>query len=399
MRARNVAVRLGVGGGGGNRSYSITVGDGVISTLGAVRASLFPRARSVFLIADEGLPSTTIEAAQAALRSGVRVHLATLAPSEADKSIETVQRLVTHMTAARMERAEPVVALGGGIVGDVAGFAAAIYRRGVPIIQCPTTLLAMVDASVGGKTGVNLDVPGPGGVMRLRKNMLGVFHQPAAVLCDVAVLDSLADDEFASGLAECVKHALLGPDWNDAGLLDWIRASAPGLRAREHTLLAELVARNVAIKAAVVEGDEREERTDGRGRMSLNMGHTVGHAIETMEAHAVIEGAARAAPGLKHGEAVALGLIAEAACGEALGVTRPGLSREIGELLGSLGLPTRIEGSIAYREVVNAMFDDKKVGGGKLRLAIPTGHAAECCVVVSDPNEDAIRAGLSAIGI
>jgi 3-dehydroquinate synthase len=140
-------------------------------------------------VADNGLPGLTIDMAADALRSsGRRVELASMTPSEPDKSMETVERLVTHMAAARLERGEPVVALGGGIGGDVAGFAASIYRRGVPLLQCPTTLLAMVDASVGGKTGVNLALPlSGGGEAVLKKNMVGAFHQPSLVVCDVEV--------------------------------------------------------------------------------------------------------------------------------------------------------------------------------------------------------------------
>jgi 3-dehydroquinate synthase len=405
--SREVPVRLseGSGGGaggsgsGGARSYSVVVGSGILGTLGARMRNLFGKSETgsrAFLVADDKLPQLTIEMARDALRSsGRRVELATMTATEEDKSLESVERLTTHMAAARLERGEPVVALGGGIVGDVAGFAAAIYRRGVPVIQCPTTLLAMVDASVGGKTGVNLGVPKAGGAVQLKKNMLGAFHQPSLVMCDVATLSSLPDDELACGLAECVKHALIGPDWGDPPLLEWISSHAIDFRGRLNPEFAELVTRNVSIKAKVVEGDEREERLDGKGRMCLNMGHTIGHAIETMDVQAVVGGAPRAETGLKHGEAVALGLIAEVVCGEQLGVTRKGLAVELAALFDTLGLPTAVRGLPPVQVIASAMMDDKKVGGGRLRMAVPNGAGG--CEIVNDLPDAAVLAGIQTI--
>src|SRR5262249_55537754 len=155
----------------------------------------------------------------------------------------------------KLERSDLVIALGGGLTGDVAGFAAATYRRGLPIIQCPTTLLAMVDASVGGKTGVNLELT-PGD---LKKNMVGAFHQPSAVIADVNVLTSLPDRTFRAGLAECLKHSMLSADFGDPGLQDWMLAQRDPLLRRVPATLTELVHRNVTVKAAVVGRDEREE--------------------------------------------------------------------------------------------------------------------------------------------
>ncbi len=405
--SREVPVRLsgGAGGGGGGtggggaRSYSVVVGTGILGTLGARCRDLFGRPEAgsrAFLIADDKLPPLTIEMARDALRSGGRrVELGTVTATEDQKSLGTAERLVTHMAAARLERGEPVIALGGGIVGDVAGFAAAIYRRGVPVIQCPTTLLAMVDASVGGKTGVNLGVPKSSGQIQLKKNMLGAFHQPSLVLCDVATLDSLPAEELSCGLAECVKHALIGADWGDHGLLEWTRTNAPEFKGRSYPKSVELVFRNVAIKAKVVEGDEREERLDGKGRMCLNMGHTIGHAIETMDVRAVVGGAARDESGLRHGEAVALGLIAEVVCGEQLGVTKHGLVGELVALFDSLGLPTAVQGLPPASIIVAAMMDDKKVGGGRIRMAVPNGAGG--CEIVTDLSEAAVAAAIQTI--
>lgn len=399
---REVRVRLG--GEAGDRAYSVVVGNGVLSEAGRRAREIVcgtQRPGRAFLVVDDGLPALTIEMGASALRAaGFRVEMASVHATEQapGKSLGTVERLVTHMAAARLERREPVVALGGGIVGDVAAFAAGVYRRGVPVMQCPTTLLSMVDASVGGKTGVNLAVPGVGGVVELKKNMVGVFHQPSLVVCDVAVLDSLADDELASGVAECVKHALLGADWGDAGLMAWTTSHAREILAKNTAELAELVGRNVAIKAHVVEGDEREERLDGLGRMSLNMGHTLGHALETMDVRGVVGGRARSEPGLKHGEAVAVGLVGEAAIGEALGVSRGGLADELERTLSDFGLPTRVSGVEALggvEAVVGAMMDDKKVGGGKLRVAVPTGgQGGHGCAIVESPARGAVEGGV-----
>lgn len=388
---RSVPVRLG------DRSYDVVVGRRLIGGLGARCRAIFGKPGRAFLIADDALPTHLTSLAADALRgAGYRLEFATITAREDLKSLATVERLVTHMGAARLERGQPVVALGGGIVGDVGAFAASIYRRGVPVVQCPTTLLAMVDASVGGKCGVNLEIPGAGGFLHLRKNMLGTFHQPVLVLCDVGTLDSLADDELSCGLAECLKHSLLGETWGDTGLLEWTRANAPALRARRPEALIELVMRNVAIKAQVVAGDEREERADGRGRIALNMGHTLGHAIETLDCRAVYrDGTKSDRVGLKHGEAVAIGLIAEALCGERAGLTEPGTSGLLGEVITELGLPVRAADLPGGDVIRDAMLDDKKVGGAKVRLAIPTGRGG--CEVLVSPVPGTIAEAIEAI--
>lgn len=370
-----------------DRSYDVIVGDGVLGSLGVRVRTLIGGSRA-FIVADDGLPDATIERARESLEGArLRVTLERVAPGERGKSIATTERLLESLCATAQERGEAVVALGGGIVGDVAGLVAALYRRGVPIVQCPTTLLAMVDASVGGKTGVNLAT---GAGRTLRKNMCGAFHQPTLVLIDVGVLDSLADRDLRCGLAECVKHAMLAI--GDSELFPWLERRASGVLARDRETLIELVARNVAMKARVVAGDERELHEHG-GRALLNLGHTFAHAIEGLD-HLTPTGDPRDAP-LRHGEAVALGLMAAASLGERVGLVDGEYSDRVRALLTGIGLPTSVGAMPPPRDVLAAMRHDKKVSGGRLRLIVPrSGGGAE---IVSEVEEDAVLSAISAI--
>lgn len=404
-------------------SYDVRVGAGIMASLGGVTRGLLPRARNALVVIDSNLPATTIRQARESLAAHeFRVHECMVAATEERKSLGSLDEILHAATRTRLERGEPIIALGGGIVSDLAGFAAAVYRRGVPVIQCPTTLLAMVDASVGGKTGVNLVSPSSNGAAAsLKKNMIGAFHQPIAVVCDVATLDSLPAREFRSGLAECIKHALLAPDWDDAPLLEWMTANLPAIVGGDAAARIELVARNVAIKARVVANDEREERTDHRGRVVLNMGHTVGHAIEPLACRPVIADVAgtdidretdtEADPGtspdtgldagLLHGEAVALGLIAETVTAEHLGRAAAGTSERVRVLLRAAHLPTRVAGLPSNAVILDAMRDDKKVQRGAVWLAVPSGveasGAGSACVVFEAADAGALGAGIDAI--
>jgi 3-dehydroquinate synthase len=240
------------------------------------------------------------------------------------------------------------VALGGGVVGDLAGFVAATYLRGVPYAQVPTTLLAMLDASVGGKVGV--DTP-------LGKNLVGAFHPPAIVVADPLTLLSLPDRVYRSGLAEAVKHGLIA----DSTYFTWIETSARKLLTQDLATLTHLVHRSVEIKAAVVSQDERE----GGIRAILNAGHTVAHGLEH-ESHYR----------LPHGEAVGLGLIAECRIAERMGLAPSGLADRVQALLRALGLPVKTGGTIQVAAVLEAMLHDKKNREGQVRLALPTGLGA-----------------------
>jgi 3-dehydroquinate synthase len=371
--------------------YDVAVGAGLLSTLGdTVRlttgAAFGARA---FLAFDRGLPADTVARAEASLAAaGFKPLRHTLSAAEPDKSIAHTTEMLAAMTAAAMDRLEPVVALGGGIIGDLAGFAAAIYRRGVPIVQCPTTLLAMVDASVGGKTGVNLATDDGD----LHKNMVGAFHQPRAVIADVEVLRSLPDRFFCAGLAECIKHAMIAADWGDPGLLDWTASAQPRIAAHDPATLIELVSRNARIKAAVVGRDEREQDQSG-GRALLNLGHTFAHAIEPLPGLSP-DGNPAHAP-LQHGEAVALGLVAAARCSVALGKCPADLADRTVAVLSGFGLPTKVRGLPPADQILARMHHDKKVLAGRLRLVLPTAPGR--ATVVADPPQAAVIAGIDAI--
>jgi len=267
---------------------------------------------------------------------------------------------------SRLGRWDPIIALGGGIVGDVAGFVAATYRRGVPVIQCPTTLLSMVDASVGGKTGVNLETDGV-----LRKNMAGSFWQPRAVIADTETLASLEPRVLRAGLGECLKHGLLSGE-TDPKLYDWTIEHLDEIRALDRATLVELVARNVAHKASVVLADEREESAHGVGRAALNLGHTFAHVIETIP-HLSPTNDDADSP-LMHGEAVLLGLVASAAVSVSLGKFDAEKAEALRSRIESLGVCTRLRGLPENAELIERMHSDKKVRGNQLRLILPTNR-------------------------
>ena len=264
-------------------------------------------------------------------------------PGEQSKTRDRWIELTDALFDRRLGRDSGVVALGGGVVGDLAGFVAATFARGVPYIQVPTTLLAMLDSSVGGKTGVDT----PHG-----KNLVGAFHPPAVVIADPMVLRTLPDREYRAGLAEAVKHGLIA----DAAYFETMERDTTGLLARTPAALEELVRRSVAIKAEVVSADERE----GGRRAVLNAGHTVAHAIELVSEFRVI-----------HGEAVGLGLLAETAMAERLGIADPGLHTRVRALLGRLGLPIRLPLPLPAERLVDAMAADKKNRGSQIRCAFP----------------------------
>ncbi|MEM7756485.1 MAG: 3-dehydroquinate synthase family protein [Planctomycetota bacterium] len=373
----------------GERGYEVRVGPGVSHVgLSWLEQILGARPGRAFVVLDSGLPAESAAALVSKVRASAdEVHTASVEPSERTKSLETLSDLLSRMVEARLERTDPVIAVGGGIVGDVAGFAAASYRRGVPVIQCPTTLLSMVDASVGGKTGINVEIGGG----RLVKNMAGAFWQPAIVLADVSTLSSLSDRVLRCGLAECLKHGLLGGSI-DPTLWSWTREALPNILAKDEATLTELVSRNVAVKAAVVGGDEREMSPAG-GRALLNLGHTYAHAIEPM-GHLSPTGDSSLAP-LQHGEAVALGVVAAAHAAAAMGLVDADFAEHTRETVAMAGLPTRVAGLPDDADLFEAMLDDKKVSGGTLRLIVPDGPGS--CRVVSGPERSSVMAGWAAI--
>lgn len=262
---------------------------------------------------------------------------------EAAKSLDQLGRVLEFLAAQRIDRTGAVFAVGGGVVGDLAGFAAAAYLRGVALHQVPTTLLAMVDSSVGGKTGINLSAG---------KNLVGAFHQPRAVYVDPRVLATLSSREFAAGMAEVIKYGLLG----DAELFDQLEATAlrPGSEA-----LAEVVRRCCVAKARVVEADEHELAKEG-GRALLNLGHTFGHAIEKVAGYG----------GYLHGEAVAIGLVAAARLSVELGLLGEDVPARIERVLEAHQLPTRLQVPLPLSQLQAATLRDKKVRAGRLRYVV-----------------------------
>lgn len=387
----------------GPDAYDVVVGHGVLADLGATLRT-HTRAASVLLVCDAALPDALVRTAEQSLQAAsLRTTRHSVAASERNKSLHTAQAIVEAAAGARLERTDAIVALGGGVVGDLAGFAASIYRRGIAIVHCPTTLLAMVDAAIGGKTAVNLLTPDA----RLLKNMAGTFHQPKGVLADTAALASLPPRHLRAGLAECVKHAMLAADANDPDLLAAMEQDAPAVGANNHdpaatTRLIDLIARNVAVKARVVERDTTEsagmrphpEPRHDAGREALNLGHTFGHALEAMQ-HLSPDADPAHAP-LHHGEAVALGLVAAAATAEAIGQLPPDSTARVRRLLDAIALPTRVADLPDDATILAAMMDDKKVMGGRLRLVLPWRELGRVRVA-EDPPREAVAAGLAAI--
>jgi len=340
----------------------------------------------VVLITDERVDAALGERVRGLLAASSLPLTATLVvpAGEASKSLPQAAELYTALAAAGVDRKTAIIALGGGVVGDLAGYVAATYLRGLPLVQIPTTLLAMVDSSVGGKTAVDL----PAG-----KNLVGAFYQPHLVLVDPACLATLPEREMHSGWGEIVKHAFIEgsvPGILAPTLLPTLRDRAALLVAGDPLVLTSMIARNVALKLAVVRGDEREETGL---RAILNTGHTAGHAIE---AAALADASADAGTPLLHGEAVALGLRAEAALAAMLDYCAADVPAAYGALLDAFGLPRRAADrglSLAIARVLPYIARDKKTVGGTTTWLLPTGSATEARVApYRDVPMDAVRA-------
>lgn len=337
----------------GERSYVITIGPGALSELGDRVAGL-GAPTGMLVVSNPVVARFYGEAALQSLRNaGIRAELVTVPAGERFKTLGTVKRIYDSLLDARIDRKGAVVALGGGVVGDMAGFAAASYLRGIDFHQVPTTLLAQVDASVGGKVGVDL----PRG-----KNLVGAFHQPRSVVIDTRTLDTLPARELRSGLAEVVKHGII----YDQEFFVFLDLYASELLARLECPMIEAVKRSVEIKRDVVEKDERESGL----RAILNYGHTVGHAIE------VLSGYGR----YRHGEASSIGMVTEALLAEREGVSERGLAREVARVLAKMRLPILMDASLSTQDIVRAVQLDKKTLGGTLRLALP-GTIGKCSIV------------------
>jgi 3-dehydroquinate synthase len=334
----------------GERSYDIVIGRGQLASLGARIAKLRPGAK-VAIVSDENVAARHLDAAVAAVKAGaLQVSTVVLPPGESTKSFGHLASLCDDLIAQRIERGDLVIALGGGVIGDLAGFAAAILRRGLDHVQVPTSLLAQVDSSVGGKTAID----SPQG-----KNLIGAFHQPVLVIADTALLDTLPAREFRAGYAEVAKYGLLG----DAAFFAWLEANwkdvFAGGPAREHA-----IATSCRAKAAIVARDERETGE----RMLLNLGHTFGHALEA---------AAGYSDRLLHGEAIAIGmaLAFEFSARRAL-LPKAAAERAIRHLA-AVGLPTHVSdvpgGTPGAEQLMALIAQDKKVTRGKLTFILARG--------------------------
>ena len=349
----------------GDRSYPIHIGDGLLGDT-ALLAAMLP-ARRVAVVTNDIVGPLYLPRLQATwAAAGATPLLEIVLPDgERHKTLPTVSRILDTLVANRFARDDLVVALGGGVVGDMAGFAAACYQRGIGFVQMPTTLLAQVDSSVGGKTGVNH----PGG-----KNLIGAFHQPRAVIADTATLATLPPRELRAGLAEVVKHALIC----DAAFFSWLEANADALLALDPVVLAHAVHRCCTIKAGVVSRDERETGE----RALLNLGHTFGHAIEQVTGFG---------PWL-HGEAVGVGLAMAAGMSQRAGWLPAADAARLDALLARLGLRTEARGAVTPQAARAAMQLDKKVQGGRVRLILLKGIGQ--AFVTADWPTDAFDATL-----
>jgi len=354
----------------GNRAYDIVIRRGALASLGAAIKTLRPGARTV-IVCDENVASHHLAAAEAALdRAGVGTSRILVAPGEGSKKMATFERVCEEIIGARIERGDLVVALGGGVIGDLAGFAASCVRRGIDFVQVPTSLLAQVDSSVGGKTGIN---------SRHGKNLIGAFHQPILVIADTALLDTLPAREFRAGYAEVAKYGLLG----DAAFFAWLEANwqdmVAGGPAREHA-----IAMCCRAKAAIVTRDERETGE----RALLNLGHTFGHALEA---------AFGFSQRLLHGEAVALGMVMAFDFSARKGLCNAADAARAKAHLATVGLPTHLKEVANDVPNVDVLMDliaqDKKVKRGALTFILVRGIGGAFVEHNVDPAE--VRAFLT----
>jgi 3-dehydroquinate synthase len=333
----------------GDRAYDVLVGPGLVARAGDLIAARFGKARAA-VVTDENVAAHHLAILENALREvGRHAGTIVLPPGESTKSFAELARLSEALLGLKLERGDLVVALGGGVIGDLAGFAAAILRRGVRLVQIPTSLLAQVDSSVGGKTGINT----PQG-----KNLVGAFHQPSIVLADTQALSTLPPREMRAGYAEVAKYGLLG----DARFFGWLEQNWQRLFGNDPATLTEAIEISIAAKARIVERDE----TETGDRMLLNLGHTFGHALEAWAGYS---------SRLLHGEAVAIGMAQAARFSEERGLCPAGSAARVEKHLRAVGLPTRVAHIPgADRPDPKALFalmqQDKKVQSGRLTFIL-----------------------------
>ncbi len=349
------------------RSYDIEIGSGNLQRIGPFLAER-GRTTQAVVITDENVQEPyAMRATESLVREGIDVDLIAIAPGETSKSIEAAIDLWREMLDLGADRKSVVVAVGGGVVGDLAGFVAATYARGLRFFQAPSSLLAQVDSSVGGKVGINLPEA---------KNMVGAFYQPAGVLIDTATLATLPANEYRSGLAEVIKYGVI----LDADFFAYLEAHVAEIAARRENVLAHVVARCCQLKAGVVERDEREETGL---RAILNYGHTFGHAFESLSGYGK----------LMHGEGVSIGMCCAARLAQRLGRVDLKFVERQQKLLEAFGLPIAVP-NIDHDKIIAAMQHDKKVQHGNLKFVLPNclGHVES----VGDIDSKEVAAALDA---
>jgi 3-dehydroquinate synthase len=330
----------------GPRSYDIAFAAESLVGVGAFARDRLPRSRQALVVGDANTAGHAERVAAELIAAGMAVRRADVPAGESSKSLGQAARLYDVLADWPADRATAVVAVGGGVVGDLAGFVAATWNRGLPLVMVPTTLLSMVDSSVGGKVGVNH----PRG-----KNLIGAFHQPAGVWIDTNLLATLPDREYKSGLAEVVKYGVI----LDAEFFAWLEANADAVLKRGPSAVGHIVARSCRLKADVVEQDEREETGL---RMVLNYGHTFAHAFETVGGYG----------SWLHGEAVAAGMVCASRLAERRGMAPAEVTARQVRLLEKFGLPTASKPEWAAEALVTVMRRDKKAVAGRLRFVLPT---------------------------
>jgi len=346
------------------RSYTVYIGSDI---LGNQHPSLDISSDSAALIvSNETVAPIYLDALTKSL-AGADIHSLVLPDGESFKTEETWSKIIDKLVGIRATRDATIITLGGGVIGDMGGYAAASYMRGISFIQVPTTLLSQVDASVGGKTGFNH----PQG-----KNLIGAFHQPNAVLVDIETLKTLPEREFSAGLAEVVKIAAI----RDAKFLDWLESHAAAIMARDPEALTSMIKRSIANKADVVAEDERESGV----RALLNFGHSFAHALETLTGYKQY----------LHGEAVATGMMVASRLSELRGFCEPGFSDRLGKLLHLFDLPLDVPGSLQIDDILETMKLDKKVIAGSARLILikSAGHG----FIDSSSDKQQIAAAITA---
>lgn len=350
----------------GDRAYDIHVGAGLLGKIGGILEPLLRRKR-VAIVTDSNVVLKHLPALHDALdRAGIS-HCHHIVPAgEHSKNFRELEALLDWMLQEKIERGDLLLAFGGGVIGDLTGFAAAVLRRGVDFAQIPTTLLAQVDSSVGGKTGIN---------NRFGKNLIGAFHQPRIVITDVALLDTLPVRELLAGYAEVVKYGLIG----DAGFFNWLEGAGAAIRDGDQAARIRAVMTSCAAKAALVVRDERESGP----RALLNLGHTFGHALEAETGYS---------DRLLHGEGVAIGMCLAFELAAKIGLAPGQDAARVARHLSGMGMPTRIKdiagGKLSADRLLAHMAQDKKVAGGRINFILPRHIGA--CFMTSEVDMQAV---------